>query len=38
MFRAKLTGIGGVCINYAGQLLSRLQHEAAEHGDGISFT
>ena len=37
MFRAKLTGIEGVCINYAGQLLNRLQHEAAEHGDGISF-
>ena len=36
-FRARLSGIKGVCINYAGQLLNRLQHEASEHKTGISF-
>ncbi len=37
MFKSMLSGIEGVCINYGGQLLNRLQHEAADHGDGISF-
>ena len=37
VFRAKLVYIEGICINYAGQLLNRLQHEAPEHGSGISF-
>jgi len=37
VFRAKLTAIEGVCITYAGQLLNRMQHEAAEHETGLSF-
>ena len=37
VFRAKLTYIEGVCINYAGQLLNRLQHEAPGYSKGISF-
>ena len=36
-FRARLSGIEGVCINYAGQLLNRLQHEAPAYNMGISF-
>ncbi|WP_309411173.1 MotA/TolQ/ExbB proton channel family protein [Desulfobulbus sp.] len=37
IFRAKLTAIEGVCINYAGQLLNRMQHEVARHETGLSF-
>lgn len=37
IFRAKLTNIEGICITYAGQLLNRMQHEAAEHDDGLVF-
>lgn len=37
VLRARLAGIEGICINYAGQLLNRLQHEAPEYRQGISF-
>lgn len=37
VFKAKLAGIEGLCINYGGQLLNRLQHETAEHTAGIAF-
>ena len=37
VFRAKLTAIEGSCITFAGQLLNRLQHEAAKHPDGIAY-
>ena len=37
VFKAKLAGIEGLCINYAGQLLNRLQHETADHTAGIVF-
>lgn len=37
IFRARLTNIEGVCINYAGQLLNRMQHEVNAYQDGISF-
>ncbi len=37
VFKAKLIYIEGICINYAGQLLNRLQHEAPDHSSGISF-
>jgi Biopolymer transport proteins len=37
IFRAKLTSIEGVCINYAGQLLNRMQHEVTRHEEGLSF-
>lgn len=37
VFRAKLTNIEGACITYAGQLLNRMQHEAAEHESGLAF-
>ena len=37
VFRARLSAIEGVCINYAGQLLNRLQHEATDHAGGIAF-
>ena len=37
VFRAKLTSIEGACITYAGQLLNRMQHEAAEHETGLAF-
>jgi biopolymer transport protein TolQ len=36
-FRARLTAIEGICITFAGQLLNRMRHEAAEHKDGLSF-
>jgi biopolymer transport protein TolQ len=36
-FRARLTTIEGICITFAGQLLNRMQHEAAGHKDGLSF-
>jgi biopolymer transport protein TolQ len=36
-FRARLTAIEGICITFAGQLLNRMQHEAAKHKDGLSF-
>lgn len=37
VFKARLTGIQGDCINFAGMLLNRLQHESARHPDGIRF-
>ena len=37
VFRAKLAAIEGLCITYAGQLLNRMQHEAAEHETGLTF-
>ncbi len=37
MFRSMLAEIEGVCINYGGQLLNRMQHETGRHDDGISF-
>ncbi len=37
IFRARLTAIEGECITFAGQLLNRMQHEAGEHGNGLSF-
>jgi biopolymer transport protein TolQ len=36
-FRARLTAIEGICITFAGQLLNRMQHEAADHKDGLAF-
>jgi biopolymer transport protein TolQ len=36
-FRARLTTIEGICITFAGQLLNRMQHEAADHKDGLAF-
>jgi biopolymer transport protein TolQ len=36
-FRARLGAIEGLCITFAGQLLNRIQHEAAEHKNGIAF-
>jgi biopolymer transport protein TolQ len=35
-FLARLAAIEGICITFAGQLLNRMQHEAAEHKDGLS--
>ena len=37
IFRARLTAIEGICITFAGQLLNRMQHEAASHTDGLHF-
>ncbi|MDR2820351.1 MAG: MotA/TolQ/ExbB proton channel family protein [Desulfovibrio sp.] len=37
IFRAKLRTVEGSCIIFAGQLLNRMQHEAARHPDGIRF-
>lgn len=37
IFRARLMAIEGECITFAGQLLNRMQHEAREHGKGLSF-
>ena len=37
IFRAKLTAIEGECITFGGQLLNRMQHEAGEHENGLSF-
>jgi biopolymer transport protein TolQ len=37
IFRSKLLSIESVYIIFAGQLLNRLQHEAAEHPAGLSF-
>ena len=36
-FRARLTDIESVCVNYAGQLLNRMRHEMDAHREGISF-
>jgi biopolymer transport protein TolQ len=36
-FRARLTAIESICITFAGQLLNRMQHEAADHKDGLAF-
>ncbi len=37
VFKARLAGIQGDCINFAGMLLNRLQHESSRHPEGISF-
>ena len=37
VFKARLSEIQGVCINFAGMLLNRLQHESSRHPEGISF-
>jgi biopolymer transport protein TolQ len=37
VFRARLSGIQGDCINFSGILLNRLQHESSRHLDGIRF-
>lgn len=37
VFKARLYGIQGDCINFAGMLLNRLQHESSRHPEGISF-
>ena len=37
VFRARLSGIQADCINFAGILLNRLQHESASHPDGLTF-
>ncbi|MDR2695682.1 MAG: MotA/TolQ/ExbB proton channel family protein [Deltaproteobacteria bacterium] len=37
IFRAKLSGMEGECINFAGLLLNRMQHEAPAHPRGIRF-
>ena len=37
VFKARLSGIQGDCINFAGMLLNRLQHESARHPGGINF-
>lgn len=37
VFKARLSGIQGDCINFAGMLLNRLQHESSRHPEGISF-
>lgn len=37
MFRAKITLIEGECVNFAGLLLNRMQHEVNKHNTGIRF-
>ena len=37
IFRARLSEIEGLCINYAGHLLNRLQHESTRHENGLHF-
>jgi biopolymer transport protein TolQ len=37
IFRAKLMSMEGVCVTFAGQLLNRMQHEAAAHPEGLVF-
>ncbi len=37
IFRAKLASMEGDCINFAGVLLNRMQHEVAAHPRGIRF-
>ncbi len=37
VFKARLAGIQGDCINFAGMLLNRLQHESSRHPEGLSF-
>ena len=37
MFRAKLSSIEIECINFAGLLLNRMQHEVNRHDGGIRF-
>lgn len=37
IFRSRLAEIEGLCINYAGHLLNRLQHESNIHQDGLCF-
>ncbi|WP_291439836.1 MotA/TolQ/ExbB proton channel family protein [Desulfovibrio sp.] len=38
IFRAKISGIQGDCVNYAGLLLNRLQHESQRHPEGLRFS
>ncbi len=37
IFRARISEIEGLCVNYAGHLLNRLQHESGRHADGLNF-
>lgn len=37
VFRARLSEIEGLCINYGGHLLNRLQQESNRHPEGLSF-
>lgn len=37
MFRSKLSSIEDECINFAGILLNRMQHEVKRHSTGIRF-
>ncbi len=37
VFKARLASIQGDCINFAGLLLSRLQHEGVRYPQGIGF-
>ena len=37
IFRSRLTSIEGECINFAGLLLNRMQHEVNRHDNGIRF-
>ena len=37
IFRARLSEIEGLCINYGGHLLNRLQQESNRHPEGLSF-
>jgi biopolymer transport protein TolQ len=36
-FRAGIAAVEGLCFTFAGQLLNRMQHEAADHKDGLAF-
>lgn len=37
LFKARLSEIEGLCINYGGHLLNRLQHEVGRHERGLAF-
>ena len=37
VFRARLSEIEGLCINYGGHLLNRLQQESNRHPEGLNF-
>lgn len=37
VFKARLASIQGECINFAGMLLNRLQHESSRHPQGLFF-
>lgn len=38
IFRSKITIIEGECINFAGMMLNRMQHEADKHEGGVRFS